>query len=421
MGDLLWPLAELLQGALPEWVRLPNLTFQMPHWMYWGALALFPLFALAMYYREKLREPDHRPNLPTALLLLVTGGYVGLHRFYLRSFRWGFVFIVLFMLVLFGNGQAETARNEFSKISNDFKSASFEVKHWTGLVNRGRDRFKPRLEAAKKKLATAQQNIDAARLRNEAWPAFTGFFAFIIAGLLIIDLFLLPMLVARARRAEADRPPPEEFEVMARGGGYDPRSQITNPLTRLAGWVNGGVGNFIALWSVLAVFVYYFEVVSRYVFNSPTNWAHESMFIMFGMQYVLAGGYALREEAHVRVDVIYEKLSVRTRAILDVFSAVVFFVFVVVLLITSWTFAIQSMPSDGPWEKSFTEWQLQYWPAKAAIFVGSALIFLQGLAKLSRDLTWIAQGRSPRMTNGGPPAADAAPGDAGGPGAGQGA
>ena len=47
----------------------------------------------------------------------------------------------------------------------------------------------------------------------------------------------------------------------------------------------------MAYWAVIFVFVYYYEVIARYVFNSPTNWVHESMFLMFGMQYILAGAY----------------------------------------------------------------------------------------------------------------------------------
>jgi len=41
-------------------------------------------------------------------------------------------------------------------------------------------------------------------------------------------------------------------------------------------------------------------VLTRYLFNSPTNWAHESMFLMFGMQYVMAAGFTHREHAYVR-------------------------------------------------------------------------------------------------------------------------
>ena len=73
-------------------------------------------------------------------------------------------------------------------------------------------------------------------------------------------------------------------------------------------------GEFAAYWAVISVFVYYYEVIARFAFNSPTNWVHESMFLMYGMQYMLAGAYAYREDQHVRVDVIYTKFSPRGKA-----------------------------------------------------------------------------------------------------------
>jgi TRAP-type mannitol/chloroaromatic compound transport system permease small subunit len=63
------------------------------------------------------------------------------------------------------------------------------------------------------------------------------------------------------------------------------------------------------------------------------------MFLMFGMQYLLAGGYALRVDAHVRVDVIYSMLPRRTQAITDVVTSVAFFIFTGVLFWTGVEFA----------------------------------------------------------------------------------
>ncbi len=392
MNEILWPFARLLHDGLPAWVRLPDLTFQMPHWLYWSALVVFPLVALFLYAREQRRGASGRVGLATACLLWLTGGYVGLHRFYARSFRLGMVFVVLFLVVLFGNIQARDARNTFSNVSNDFKSAQFDVRHYERQIARGRDRFKPRLEEARKRLADARIKLATGRTAYEAWPAFVGFFAWLIGLLMLIDLLLLPGLVRRADAAEAGRREAEDFEIITRGPKADPRDRVSNPFTRAVGAVSGATGNVIALWSVIAVFVYYYEVVARYVFNSPTNWAHESMFIMFGMQYVLAGAFAYRDESHVRVDVIYEKLSVRTRAILDIVTSTVFFLFTGTLLITSFVFATQAMPTDGNWEVSFTEWQLEYWPAKLAILVGAALIVLQGLARLVRDIQFLILG-----------------------------
>lgn len=42
---------------------------------------------------------------------------------------------------------------------------------------------------------------------------------------------------------------------------------------------------------MIAIFAYYFEVISRYVFFTPTNRAHGSKYPMFGMLYLIAGAY----------------------------------------------------------------------------------------------------------------------------------
>jgi TRAP-type mannitol/chloroaromatic compound transport system permease small subunit len=133
-------------------------------------------------------------------------------------------------------------------------------------------------------------------------------------------------------------------------------------------------GELVAYWAVLAVFAYYYEVIARYVFNSPTNWVHESMFLMFGMQYMLAGAYAYRDETHVRVDIVYSKLSSRGRT--------------GTMLITGWRFASDAISVR---ESSFTEWGIQYWPVKLAIPVGAALLIVQGLSRLIRDIAVMAR------------------------------
>ena len=66
-------------------------------------------------------------------------------------------------------------------------------------------------------------------------------------------------------------------------------STSVNQFIRIVDGLSEFTGVFVAYWTLIAVFVYFYEVIVRYMFNSPTNWAHESMFLMFGMQYVLAG------------------------------------------------------------------------------------------------------------------------------------
>jgi TRAP-type mannitol/chloroaromatic compound transport system permease small subunit len=124
-------------------------------------------------------------------------------------------------------------------------------------------------------------------------------------------------------------------------------------------------------------------VVARFVFNSPTNWVHESMFLMYGMQYMISGAYAYREDQHVRVDVVYVHLSERGKAIADIVSSVFFFIFTATMLWTGWRFAADAVHNM---ETSFTEWGVQYWPVKLSIPIGAALIILQGVSKLLKDI-----------------------------------
>jgi TRAP-type mannitol/chloroaromatic compound transport system permease small subunit len=129
-------------------------------------------------------------------------------------------------------------------------------------------------------------------------------------------------------------------------------------------------------------------VLARFVFNSPTNWVHESMFLMFGMQYMISGAYAYREDQHVRVDVIYSKFSPRGKAIADIITSVFFFIFTLTMAWTGWRFAADAV---GNHETSFTEWGIQYWPVKLTLPLGAALIALQGVSKLIKDITFVTR------------------------------
>jgi TRAP-type mannitol/chloroaromatic compound transport system permease small subunit len=375
--------------ALPGWVRLPSLTFEMPHLIYWPGLILFPIIAMHLVKKAERRTgPRERVTSPISYLLWLTGGFVGLHRFYLRASKLGFGYVILFVLVLFGNKQAGIARNVTSEALNAFKGAEFGVERFTKALSRGRDRAAEKLEKAKQALISAREQMAEANVELDQWLAFSGGFAALVAILLIIDLFLLPGLRRRCLMLEADLPPLAEYTVMERGSRSDARSHIHTPITRLADGISGWCGHFVAYWSVIAVFVYYYEVIARYVFNSPTNWAHESMFLMFGMQYLLSGAFALREDSHVRVDVLHEQLGDRARVLTDIVSSFFFFVFSLTLMVTGVIFALDSIEVL---EVSFTEWAIQYWPVKITIGLGAFLLALQGVAKLSRDVIYFRQ------------------------------
>jgi TRAP-type mannitol/chloroaromatic compound transport system permease small subunit len=155
------------------------------------------------------------------------------------------------------------------------------------------------------------------------------------------------------------------------------------------------IGKMMVGVTLLAVAVITFEVSMRYFFNRPTNWGHELMTLLFGIQYAMAAGYAHYYRAHVRVDVIYSTRPLRTRAFLDLFTAVFFFGFTFVLLWTCWDFywSSQTMLAGAeifgvviPGERSLTDWAPAYYPVKFMMPLGAFMLLLQGIVWLIRDI-----------------------------------
>jgi TRAP-type mannitol/chloroaromatic compound transport system permease small subunit len=368
---------------------MPSLSFVLPHWLYWATLAIFPLIAMYLLSRQRRNPPDQRPTLFIAYLFWFLAGYLGIHRFYVRS-GWGAVFIPVFLAIIYCNVQIRDVRDDESRTFAAMEQAQ-------SALERARPRegveatpeSKAELERAQADLRKSDGEYQAAKAIRDEWKKRASIAAIVLAVMLLIDAVLLPGLVRRRRALElgkASAGPIHEEAVAAvhEGGvGEDPTLAVHSKITDMIDGVTTKVGFYVAWWAVIAVFAYYYEVVARFIFNSPTNWVHESMFLMFGMQYVLCGAYAYCEDQHVRVDVIYTKFSTRGKAIADIITSVFFFIFIVTLLWTSARFALDAISVD---EHSFTEWGIQYWPVKLALPIGAALMTLQGLSKLIKDI-----------------------------------
>ncbi|MDX1344808.1 MAG: TRAP transporter small permease subunit [Sedimenticolaceae bacterium] len=363
---------------------MPELSFVMPHWLYWSGLVFFPLAAWFIVRRTRARSGSIQPlSLIVGYFLLVAGGFVGCHRLYVKS-KWAIAFILVFVTILFVNIEVREARDGLSSANNAVSIAESKIKRAEKNLERGRKNAQEKLDQALVLMEEAKTEQDAAVAFADRWEFRSRALAVIMLLLLLADALLLPGLV-RKRNSTESLDTAEPFVCPAHEPEHDP-SREPFAYNRLVGRINGFTGEFVAYWSMLAVFVYYYEVIARYVFNSPTNWAHESMFLMFGMQYLLAGGYTLREGSHVRVDVIYTHLSERSKAIMDLITSVFFFIFVITLLVTGWIFFHDSFAIK---EVSFTEWGIQYYPVKFALPLGAALILLQGIAILLKDIHYV--------------------------------
>ncbi len=360
----------------------------MPHWLYWGGLLLFPLIGLYFVARQRRNPPDRRPSLFIAYLFWFLSGFLGIHRFYLRS-GWGLVFIPVFLAILYCNGQIREVRDDESRTFAAVEQAQFAVERARQPQGvEASAEAKQELQRAEAEAAKLDIEYRAAKAVRDHWKDLSRYCAIALAIMLLVDAVLLPWLVRRRRALELAEPSieaihPESSTVHEGGVGEDPTLAVHSKFTDLIDGISTSVGKYVAFWALIAVFGYYYEVLARFLFNSPTNWVHESMFLMFGMQYILCGAYAYCEDQHVRVDVVYAQFSARGKAIADIITSVFFFVFTVTLLWTTIRFAMDSI-SVG--EHSFTEWGIQYWPVKLTMPIGAALMVLQGISKLIKDI-----------------------------------
>ncbi|WP_316367778.1 TRAP transporter small permease subunit [Candidatus Thiodiazotropha sp. CDECU1] len=359
---------------------MPEISFVLPHWLYWSGLILFPLLAMVLFRKAALKQSTKPLSLSLGYFLLIVGGIFGVHRLYLKSF-WALAFISLFISLLVVNVEVRSMRDDLSAAQNGVKLAEFRVQRGQKAVEKGRRNAEQRLSDAKQKLTGARLSLEEAQQGSENWSGIAQILGGGMLLLLLIDLVLMPKLIRQRNQIEKLEPD-EGFHCPVVEEEHEDRFE---PLliNRVISHINGVAGEFVAYWSVIAVFVYYYEVIVRYVFNSPTNWAHESMFLMFGMQYLIAGGFVLREGAHVRVDVIYNHFSNRAKAMVDVVTSIFFFIFMLTLLMTGWTFFYDSYEVN---EVSISEWGIQYWPIKLALSIGALLLLIQGIAQLIKDI-----------------------------------
>ena len=148
-----------------------------------------------------------------------------------------------------------------------------------------------------------------------------------------------------------------------------------------AGWLGRLIdrgGYLFALGIVLAAAILLTEVFLRYVFNSPTIWAHETTTFLCGLAFLYGGLYCASRDSHIRVVLIYDHVSPHWRRVLDTVISVssciaaLFFTYAAVIMVYKSTF---SPSGELRLERSGSAWNPPT-PALVKIFLLLMLILL---------------------------------------------
>jgi len=153
------------------------------------------------------------------------------------------------------------------------------------------------------------------------------------------------------------------------------------------------IGQAFAWLIVVLTCLISWEVYSRYIINSPHDWALDAQLMMYGTLFMLAGAYTLAKNGHVRGDVLYGFFQPRTQAWIDLILYGLFFLpGIVALTWAGWTFANESLAIR---ESTFSATPLPLYPFKFMIPLAGFMLLLQGVVEIVRCIQCIRDGQWP--------------------------
>lgn len=151
-------------------------------------------------------------------------------------------------------------------------------------------------------------------------------------------------------------------------------------LSRFIDGINKCIGRAVAWLILLAVVVSATNATVRKVFNMSSNAWLELQWYLFGAVFLLAAGYTLLKNEHVRVDVLATIFSRRAQLWAEIIGVIFFlFPFSILIMWLSWPFFMDSFVN---FEQSSNAGGLIRWPAKLLIPIGFALLVLAGVSHL---------------------------------------
>ena len=158
-------------------------------------------------------------------------------------------------------------------------------------------------------------------------------------------------------------------------------------LSRLIDRLSEFVGRWVAWLVVIAVLISTGNAIIRKAFNYSSNSLLEIQWYLFAAIFLLAAGYTLMRQEHVKIDVISGRFSKRTQIWIDIIGICLFLLpFVVVVFRLVMPLVIRAYEMG---EMSSNAGGLIRWPVFAMLPLGLTLLGLQGVSELIKRVAFL--------------------------------
>jgi len=156
------------------------------------------------------------------------------------------------------------------------------------------------------------------------------------------------------------------------------------PLSRRIDALNTWLGKYLAWLILAAVLVSAVNATVRKIFDTSSNSWLELQWVLFSIVFLLCSPWTLLCNEHIRIDILNNLMPKRVRDSIDVVGHAFFLLpLTIIMMVTGLPFFLRSYAID---EQSGNAGGLPQWPAKSLIFIGFALLFIQGISELIKRI-----------------------------------
>jgi len=163
-------------------------------------------------------------------------------------------------------------------------------------------------------------------------------------------------------------------------------------LLRLIERLSGVSGEATAWLVVPLILATTYDVVARYAFNAPTQWAYEVGYMMMGSQALLGMAYTLRERGHVRIEAFTQRFSQGSKAVIDLCGYAVVLPCLCWITWSLWSYWIGAYRSGELSGQS--AWNPVIWPFRLVFFIAFVLLVLQIIAEIIKAILYLTGQRT---------------------------